>query len=195
MEGGHKGELVSAKKGLTDGRWEGFLELLLPNLLAQMKAQSDADVMCLFDTAAGELSPADYRRHVLPVLRRLCQDFKGSCPEKKLIYYSKHTNLAHLQSIESEAIDVLGIDWRVNLTEALDTLGSDYTIQGNLDPAHLHLPWELLEKHWAALWESVKRSKVSPERWICGLGHGVLQYTPEENVARSVEYIHQHFRY
>ena len=45
------------------------------------------------------------------------------------------------------------------------------------------------------VWNSVKDSTVGPDKWICGLGHGVLPKTPEENVANSVKLIHDNFIY
>ncbi|PIP94231.1 MAG: uroporphyrinogen decarboxylase [Bdellovibrio sp. CG11_big_fil_rev_8_21_14_0_20_39_38] len=197
VEGGHSGSLISSKQGFYDGRWAAFTERLLPELFQEMlvQAESGADAICLFDTAAGELTYNDYKEYVLPVLRKITSQFKKSFPQKKIIYYSKFTHINYLQAIEDENIDVLGIDWRVSIKDALDTLGSDYMIQGNLDPAHLHLPWPLLEKKWEQLWSEVKLSKHSADRWIAGLGHGVLQQTPEENVFNSVKWVHEHCIY
>ncbi len=195
IEGGHAGNLVSAKKGLHDGRWVGLCELLMPALLCEMGLQVEggADAVCLFDTAAGELDLDDYTRNVLPVLRELAHQFKSRYPHTPLIYYSKHTHLDYLQAIQCPDIAVLGIDWRVDLGHALKTLGKDYTIQGNLDPAHLFLPWPILRDKLEALWRRGRDSGVPSGRWIAGLGHGVLPGTPQDTVRRTVEYIHQHF--
>ena len=197
VEGGHKGNLIDAKKGFYDGRMDGFGERILPLLLEEMTVQAEggAEAVCIFDTAAGEISLEEYKRFVLPPLRQLARAFRRQYPKIKLIYYSKHTHMSYLQAIECSDLDVLGVDWRIHLTEALMTLGSNYMIQGNLDPAYLFLPWEHLESHWDKLWKSVLSSGVSPDRWICGLGHGVLPKTPEENVAKSIKHIHDHFQY
>ena len=197
VEGGHKGNLVSAKIGFYDGRYDGFCERLYPLLLEEMiiQAHGGADALCIFDTAAGELSLEDYKKFVIPLLRRLTREFRRQHPEVKLVYYSKHTHISYLQSLECSDIDVLGIDWRMDVKEVLVTLGKDYQIQGNLDPAHLFLPWEQLELYWNRLWHQVQSSGISPDRWICGLGHGVLPGTPENNVAKSVQHIHRHFEY
>ena len=100
-----------------------------------------------------------------------------------------------LKEIQDDNIDVLGIDWRVNIKEALNGLGDNYYIQGNLDPSALFLPWKDLEQEWLRLWEDVQKSTVGPSKWICGLGHGVLPKTPEENVKNSVDLIHKEFTY
>lgn len=197
VEGGHAGNLTNAKTGLYDGRHQGFLELLYPNLLAEMnlQAESNADAICIFDTAAGELSFDSFTEFIVPTIRRLCRDFKKNYPKKRIVYYSRNTHLHYLRAIECSDIDVLGVDWRIDLTEALKTLGKDYIIQGNLDPSYLYLPWEVLEQKLTTMWHKVEQSGVSPDRWICGLGHGVLQRTPEENVFKTVEYIHRNFIY
>lgn len=197
VEGSHSGNLISSKNGFYDGRWTLFTEMLLPELLQEMliQAENGADAVCLFDTAAGELTAHDYKKFVIPEIKKVTSRFKKAFPQKKIIYYSKFTHLNYLHSIEDENIDVLGIDWRVSITDALDQLGNNYMIQGNLDPSHLHLPWNELELKWKELWQDVQKSKVSPERWIAGLGHGVLQKTPEENVLNSVKWVHENCLY
>ena len=184
VEGAHKGNLTEAKKGLYDGRFSGFMEVLLPQLQENLNVQADspADAFCLFDTAAGELSLDDYKTFILPIMRNLAGEFKKNHPHKKLIYYSKHTHLDYLSEIKSPHIDVLGIDWRVNLPDALEKLGKDYYIQGGIDPSHLFLPKEHLENKLATLWKSLQKPDIPLDRWICGLGHGVLPKTPQENV-------------
>lgn len=197
VDGGHSGNLINPKKGFYDGRWQSFCELLFENVLEEMNQQAlgGAQGMCLFDTAAGECTFEDYRDYILPQIRKITQAFKKDHPEVQVIYYSKHTHLNYLKEIQEDSIDVLGIDWRVDLVEALKELGNDYRIQGNFDPAHLHLPWSELEKKLEAWWQRLSTSGVNLDRWICGLGHGVLQHTPEENVLNTVKYIHDNFRY
>lgn len=197
VDGGHSGNLISPKQGFYDGRWQGFCELLFENLLTEMRvqAQGGAEAICLFDTAAGECTFEDFKTYLIPEIKKITKAFKKENPTKKIIYYSKMSHLKYLQAIEDENIDVLGVDWRMDLGGALNSLGKDYMIQGNLDPAHLHLPWNLLETKWMELWRGLEDSNAPLDRWICGLGHGVLQKTPEENVRKSVEFIHENFLY
>ena len=197
VEGAHKGNLISSKLGLFDGRYHGFVELLYENLLDEMKIQANggADAICLFDTACGEVSFDLFKKYILPTIRQLTKDFKKAYPDKKIVYYSKMTHLDYLKEIQDDNIDVLGFDWRMNLTQALDELGNEYYLQGNLDPSLLFLPWNELETQLHSLWEKVQASKTSAEKWICGLGHGVLPKTPQENVKNAVEFVHQNFRY
>jgi uroporphyrinogen decarboxylase len=197
VEGSHAGSLVNSKVGLYDGRFEGFMELLLPNVLHEMKIQAEggADAVCIFDTAVGELTVKDYKQIVLPKLKYLTSEFKNSYPDKQIIYYSRNTHVNHLRAIEDDNIDVLGIDWRHNLSEVLNEFSNDYYIQGNIDPCWLHLPWNQLEENLKEFHLNLLMNKVDMSKWICGLGHGVLQHTPEENVKRSIKFIHENFTY
>jgi uroporphyrinogen decarboxylase len=196
VEGSHAGNLTSSKLGFYDGRWSGFCELLLPELLTEMSLQAEggADAICLFDTAVGELTFNDFKEFILPTLRKTTSEFKKIHPNKKIVYYSKLTHMNYLQEIQDDNIDVLGIDWRMSLSDALKTLGNDYMIQGNFDPSYLHYDWALIEKKLEQFWEPLKNLN-NLDRWICGLGHGVLQQTPEINVRKMVEYVHKNFVY
>ena len=197
VEGSHSGNLTSSKRGLHDGRWEGFTEKLIPEVLAEMniQAKGNVDAMCLFDTAAGELDVHDYKEFVLPKLREITREFKKMHPDVKVIYYSKFTHMHYLREIQDDNIDVIGVDWRNDITEVLNEFGKEYMIQGNFDPSHLHLPWDILENKLNRFFEDVASSGADMSRWIMGLGHGVLQHTPEENVRNTIKLIHEKFRY
>ncbi|MDH5581734.1 MAG: uroporphyrinogen decarboxylase [Bdellovibrionales bacterium] len=197
-EGAHKGNLISSKQGLYDGRFNYFLEFLLPQLKENMAIQAEggADAICLFDTAVGELCFSDFKNFIVPAIKSLTASFKEKYPEKKIVYYSKFTHIHYLKELNDPNIDVLGIDWRMDLREALETLSDQYYIQGNIDPCHLHLTWDQLEGSLNTLWSSIKdlgETKLS--KWIMGLGHGVLPLTPQQNVAKAVDYIHRNFKY
>ena len=196
-EGAHSGGLINAKQGLHSGLYDRFLALIEAEIIDQLSIQaaSGSDGLCLFDTAAGELSLDDYTQFVIPSIKRVTQALKKKFPSTSIIYYSKLTHLNYLQRLECPAIDVLGVDWRVDLKEALSTLGKDYTIQGNLDPAHLFLPWPLLQQKLETIFKHASDSKYGPDKWIMGLGHGVMQNTPEENVKNAVRFIHDNFLY
>jgi uroporphyrinogen decarboxylase len=197
VEGSHAGALLSSKLGLYDGRYEKFCEVLLPNVLNEMKIQArgGADAVCIFDTAVGELTIKDFKNYALPKLKFLTKEFKKEFPDTKIIYYSRNTHKDHLRLIEDDNIDVLGVDWRHNLGNVLNEFSKDYYIQGNFDPCWLHLSWEQCEANLKEFHRTLTDSNVDFSKWICGLGHGVLQHTPEENVLKTVNYIHENFTY
>lgn len=200
VEGSHNSKfgLTDAKMGLYSGLYEKFLnDYLLPvlekNIIEQAKASPDA--ICLFDTASGELSPHDFKKFVCPALRNLTTRIKKLFPELRIVYYSKATNYDHLRLIESEHIDVLGVDWRLDLANVLREFSKDYIIQGNIDPSWLFLPEELLKRQLDQLFLSAKETGVSLNRWVMGLGHGVYMKTPQQNVKTAVEHVKQNFTY
>lgn len=195
-EGLHDGNLVSAKRGLHDGRWKGFLEKLIPNLITEMRVQAEggADAVCLFDTAAGELSPGDYARFIVPALKQVMESFKKNCPTKKLVYYSKHTQRSHLEHLHGLPIDVIGVDWRSDLVEVQKMFPEQF-VQGNFDPIWLHLPKDIMLANLKAWHKDLVQRGLNQAKWICGLGHGVTIQTPEENVRAAVELVHREFVY
>ncbi|MEE3080096.1 MAG: uroporphyrinogen decarboxylase family protein [Bdellovibrionota bacterium] len=197
VEGSHSGALYQSKLGLYDGRWDAFLEKLIPNLLEEMRIQAKggADAMCLFDTASGELCFDDFKNFLLPALKTVTSAFKKEFPDKKIIYYSKFTHMHYLREIQDDNIDVLGVDWRMDLASVLNEFSKDYYIQGNLEPAYLGLPWETLEKKWMNLYQGLVSNNCDLSKWICGLGHGCLRWIPQENVKNSVALIQREFKY
>jgi uroporphyrinogen decarboxylase len=197
VEGAHAGSLVSSKKGLYDGRFDRVCELMLPNVLNEMiqQAQGGADAMCIFDTAVGELTLDDFKNIALPKIKWLTSEFKKVFPNKKVIYYSRNTHKNYLRVIEDDNIDVLGVDWRHDIADILNEFGNDYYIQGNFDPCWLHLPWEKCEQKLKEFYQNICDKKAPQNKWIMGLGHGVLQHTPQQNVKNAVQYIHDNFLY
>jgi uroporphyrinogen decarboxylase len=185
VEGSHSGELASAKAGFADGRYDGFVERLL-DLLAEnmaLQAHSGADTVAVLDTCAGEVDLAVYRERVIPALKGVIDRFKKLCPGYPVTYYSKKTGPDHWRLVADLEVDAIGIDWNHDIAEVLAQWGGRFAIQGNVDPEWLFLEPRELERR---LREVFGRVRALPERarcgWICGLGHGVIQKTPEENV-------------
>lgn len=189
--GSHEGFTRQGLIGLEEqggdaaGLYRGFCELVVPMLAANMalQAEAGADAVAVFDTAAGALSPALFVRHVAEPLRAVLQDFRARCPRTPVIYYSRDTGPEHWQALRGLGIDCLGIDWRHALAATLRAQTPHWAVQGNLDPEWLHLPAAELEARARAVWSEVRALPASMRgAWVCGLGHGVLQHTPEDNV-------------
>jgi uroporphyrinogen decarboxylase len=185
VEGGHSGELASTKAGLTDGRFEGFNERLL-DLLAEnmaLQARAGADTVAVLDTCAGEFDARTYQQHVVPSLADLLARFKKLCPETPVTYYSKKTGPAHWESLKGLPIACKGVDWNHDIAEVLRDWGSRWAIQGNVDPDWLFLEPVELERRLREVFGRVKALGPEARRgWVCGLGHGILQKTPESSV-------------
>lgn len=185
VEGSHSGELASARAGLRDGRFAGFNERLL-DLLAEnmaLQARAGADTIAVMDTCGGEFDPETFATHAAPPLAGLLQRFQKLCPQTPVTYYSKGTGPDHWKALHDLPIAALGIDWRQDLPKTLVEYSSRWAIQGNVDPEWLFLEPKDLERRLRELFTRVLALPSSARRgWVCGLGHGVLQHTPEDNV-------------
>lgn len=189
VEGEHKGSLVKAKKNFP--LYHKFCEHLVPLLEANIELQlaGGAEVVMVFDTAAGEVSPTVFKSDIQPYIFQLAKKFPG-----KLGYYSKGTTPAHIVEMrQNTQFAGLGIDHRFEIAEELKQHGHGF-LQGNFDQALLFCSPEEFEKR-TDQYLSPLRILTSEQRrhWICGLGHGVLPETPEANVKRFVQKIREVF--
>ncbi len=157
--------------------------MLASYLLAQ--ARSGAEVLQLFDSWAGCLSPADYREYVLPHTRKIFDALRQAGAPS--IHFG--TGTADLLPWMREAGgDVIGVDWRTNLDDAWNRIGTDVGIQGNLDPVTLMAPWPIVRQRAR---EVLDRAGGQPGH-VFNLGHGILPATPVDNVRALVEFVHEY---
>ncbi len=179
VEGGGSRDFRALKRLMFDepevlrGLQAWLVELVVKYLNAQIEA--GAQVVQLFDTWAGILSPDDYREWVLPVHREIAAKVdRNSAP---LVLYVG--NGAHVldAAIESGA-DVVSLDWRVDLAEAVRRSEGRVSLQGNLDPAALSAPRDEIFARVRAM-----AAAAAPARGhVLNLGHGCLPDTPVEGV-------------
>jgi len=178
-----------AVAGLHDGTYAAFNDKLLDLLAANMALQSHAgaDTVALFDTAAGEIDAGTYGRFVVPVLADLLGRFRKLDATTPVTYYSRGTGPAYWDQLFGLPFQCLGVDWRHPIPEVLGRYADRWAIQGNVDPEWLHLPGEELERRLREYFLAIRALPASLRRgWVCGLGHGILQKTPEANVRRFV---------
>jgi uroporphyrinogen decarboxylase len=185
VEGSHSGSLSSAFEGLSDGRFDGFNEKLLDFLAENMalQARGGADTIAVLDTCAGEFDAETFRKKVVPALSGLFERFSKLCPGVPIAYYSKGTGPDHWKALTELPISYLGIDWKHDIAAVLSQWGSRWAIQGNIDPDWMLLDGRELEPKIREVFARVQALPSSARQgWICGLGHGILQKTPESNV-------------
>ena len=154
-------------------------------LLAQ--AQAGAQVLQLFDSWVGELSPFDYEHSVLPYSRRAIEIARQA--GVPIIHFGTNTG-GMLPLIQAAGGDVIGVDWRMELPQAWALLGDSVAVQGNLDPVALFADWEALQARARHILDSVKGRPGH----IFNLGHGILPHTPVDNVRRLVDFVHEYSR-
>jgi uroporphyrinogen decarboxylase len=173
--------MMHAEPALWDALMTRLSQLVLDYLLAQV--QAGAQVVQVFDSWVGALSPADYRRHVMPHVAAIFDGLRHAGAPS--IHFG--TGTAGILSLMREAGgDVIGVDWRVDLGEAWRVIGEDRGIQGNLDPAMLLAPWPVIEEGARRV---IDAAGGRPGH-IFNLGHGVLPASPVEHLQRLVEFVH-----
>jgi uroporphyrinogen decarboxylase len=149
----------------------------------QVQADAGASAIQLFDSWAGSLSLDDYRTCVLPYSKRIFDALAPSGLPR--IHFG--VNTGELLGVLGEAgADVVGVDWRVPLDEAVSRVEPGKALQGNLDPAILMAPWDVVEQR--AL-QVLERGRTA-EGHVFNLGHGVLPDTDPDVLTRLTELVH-----
>jgi uroporphyrinogen decarboxylase len=149
------------------------------------QVRSGADVVQVFDSWVGCLSPNDYRKHVLPQTRDLVQRLKKA--GAPVIYFGTDTSTL-LTAMQETGADVVGLDWRMPLDQGWAELGDAVAVQGNLDPVILFSNWKQVE---AGARDVLDRAAGRPGH-IFNLGHGILPETPVENVKELVSFVQEY---
>ena len=91
-----------------------------------------------------------------------------------------------LKAMGEAGADVVGVDWRTPLDEATTLIGPDRAVQGNLDPAILFAPWEVVAREAKRV---LAEGKATPGH-VFNLGHGVMPETDPDVLTRLVDLIH-----
>ena len=160
--------------------WRALMEVLADCFASYVTAQAaaGADVVQLFDSWVGVLSPADYAEFVAPWSARIL-----AAPDVPTIHFGTGTSTL-LPAMADAGGDVIGLDWRIPLDDGWALVG-DRGVQGNLDPALLLGPWERVE---AAARDVLARAGGRPGH-IFNLGHGVLPGTDPDAVSRLAQLV------
>jgi uroporphyrinogen decarboxylase len=188
VEGGPSKSFARTKAlMLGDPRiWDALMMRLSDAVLAYLRAQVDAGVHAiqLFDSWVGALSPQDYDECVMPYVRPILEGLEGLGVPR--IHFGVGTGEL-LTRMRDAGADVVGVDWRVPLDGAWDRVGPDVAIQGNLDPAVVLAPWEVLRRKAC---DVLTRAGGRPGH-VFNLGHGVLPDTEPETLRRLTDLVHE----
>jgi uroporphyrinogen decarboxylase len=199
VEGTHAGALERAKAALD--LYRAFADRMVPLLIENIRLQFEggADLVMIFDTAAGELAAETFAAVTAPDLQKLARAFP-----RRLGYYAKGRNVQRLRESVPATQDSghdprtlwagVGLDMHWDLAAALSTTPRCGFVQGNFDPVRLQLSGEALDREIDRFLQPLQELDAAARRgWICGLGHGVLPGTPEESVRRFVRRVRQAF--
>jgi uroporphyrinogen decarboxylase len=152
------------------------------SIYLQAQVEAGADMVQLFDTWAGLLTPAQFRRFAIPAAREVLAGL--DVPSVYFVPGASHL----LETLPEVGAAGYGVDWRLPLDESWRRVGPEHVVQGNLDPAVLRSDPTAIR---AATGDVLQRAAGRPGH-IFNLGHGVLPDTPLENVAAMVETVVAH---
>src|SRR5262245_44426018 len=164
--------------------WRALLDKLADTFAAYAVAQAraGADVVQLFDSWVGCLSPSDYAEFVAPWSARVLAALRDA--GVPTIHFGTGTATL-LPEMAATGGDVIGLDWRIPLDVGWEAVGA-HGVQGNLDPAVLLGQWERVE---SAVRDVLARAGGRPGH-IFNLGHGVLPRTDPDVIGRVRELVH-----
>jgi uroporphyrinogen decarboxylase len=163
--------------------WHALAEKLADQFARYVagKVRAGADVIQVFDSWVGALSPADYDEFVAPYSARILASV-----DAPTIHFGTGT-AALLGAMAEAGGDVIGLDWRIALDRGWTEVGEDRGVQGNLDPAVLLAPWGRIEP---AARDILDRAAGRPGH-VFNLGHGVLPDTDPAVLRRLAEYVQE----
>lgn len=165
--------------------WHALMERLTDLTVVYLRSQIEAgaDVVQLFDSWVGALSPDDYVRSVQPYTRRIFTALGSAVP---MIHFGVDTATL-LDAMKTDGATVIGVDWRTPLDDAWARIGYDLAVQGNLDPVVLFAPPDVLEAKAA---DVLHRAGTRPGH-VFNLGHGFLPGTPLDHAIRLAEFVRE----
>jgi uroporphyrinogen decarboxylase len=189
IEGGSSSNYLLAKDLMyrEPAAWDLLMSKFSETITAFLKAQvkAGAQVVQLFDSWVGCLSPANYRRYVLPHTQKIFRELrKDGIPS---IHFGTATG-GLLRLMAEAGGDIIGVDWRMELNSAWECIDTGAGVQGNLDPSALLAPWDILRRNAAEVLDAA----AGRTGHIFNLGHGVFPSTPEDSVKALADFVHEY---
>jgi len=187
IEGGSSKVFWETKKMMFTApeMFHDLMEKITRCTIDYLKAQAEAGAQALqlFDSWAGILAPCDYEAFAFPYVKRIIAELKPS--GLPFIFFANNGATLLDYSAQSGA-DVIGLDWRINIGDAIARVG-DKAVQGNIDPFALLLPENALRERIKRLLDDAKDAKGH----IFNLGHGIHQFTPPQQARIAVDAVHE----
>lgn len=166
--------------------WFTLMDKLADMTIIYIKSQikAGAKAIQIFDSWVGALNVQDYRYFIKPTMERIFSSLKED--NVPLIMFG--VGASHLALEWNDLpLDVVGLDWRLPIIEAR-RLGVNKAIQGNLDPAILLAPWDVIEERAKAI---IDQGMDKPG-YIFNLGHGVFPQVNPETLKKLTAFVHEY---
>jgi uroporphyrinogen decarboxylase len=163
-----------------------LLQKITDSTINYLKGQiiAGADMLQLFDSWAGILSPAQYNEFSLKYISQICD----AITEVPFTVFAKDAHFARVQ-LGKLNCDTIGLDWTMDIAESRAMIGNNKTLQGNIDPCLLYADYEVIKK------ETIKMLKAfGPNRHIANLGHGLYPDLDKDKVKYFVDTVKE-FRF
>ncbi|MGE7761128.1 uroporphyrinogen decarboxylase [Peribacillus sp. NPDC097895] len=166
--------------------WFALMDKLADMIIIYVKSQIKAGVKAIqiFDSWVGALNVEDYRVFIKPIMNRIFSSLR----EENVPLIMFGVGASHLALEWNDLpIDVVGLDWRLPITEARQ-MGIQKTVQGNLDPALLLSSWDVIEERT----KQILDQGMQQDGYIFNLGHGVFPSVNPETLKRLTTFIHEY---
>ena len=189
VEGGSSKNYVKVKSWAYKDRagFSALIDIIVDATIQHLTAQieSGAEVIKLFDSWAGVLSPKEFYEWVILPTKEICEQIKAKHPLVKIIGFPRGAGPNYIDYVNKTKIDAVATDTSVCPYWAARSFDEEVIIQGNLDPVSLIVGGDAMLREASSI---IKAMESRPH--IFNLGHGVLPETPPENVERLATYIH-----
>lgn len=168
--------------------WFALMEKLADMTITYVKSQvqAGAKAVQIFDSWVGALNVADYRVYIKPTMERIFTELRAT--NVPLIMFG--VGASHLANEWNDLpLDVVGLDWRLPIEEAR-ARGIQKAVQGNLEPAILLCPWDVIEERVKAILDQ----GMKQPGYVFNLGHGVFPEVKPETLQRLTKFVHEYSR-
>ncbi|GGA44779.1 uroporphyrinogen decarboxylase [Paenibacillus physcomitrellae] len=168
--------------------WHRLMDKLGDMVITYLRAHvaHGGQAFQLFDSWVGALAPKDFEQFVLPTVTRIFAELQDLNVPK--IYFPGVSSGELLPTLSGLQADVIGLDWRVSLTEGRRRLGGKHAVQGNLDPYVLTAPMEVIKRHAAAIIDE----GVQEPGYVFNLGHGLFPEASLEKLHELTQFVHEY---
>lgn len=166
--------------------WFQLMDKLGDMVITYLRAHiaNGAKAVQLFDSWVGALAPKDFEKFVLPTITRIFAELQDLDVPK--IYFPGVSSGELLPTLRNLQADVIGLDWRVSVTEGRGRVGNSFAVQGNLDPFVLTAPMAIIEEYA----KQIIDEGVQQPGFIFNLGHGLFPEASLDKLRQLTEYIH-----
>ncbi|HBU81147.1 MAG TPA: uroporphyrinogen decarboxylase [Paenibacillus sp.] len=168
--------------------WHKLMQKLGDMVITYVRAHiaNGGKAFQLFDSWVGALSPNDFRTYVLPTITRIFTELSDLNVPK--IYFPGVASGELLPTLHDLQADVIGLDWRVSISEGRKRLGGKFAVQGNLDPYVLTAPIDLIKQHAKLIIDE----GIKEPGYIFNLGHGLFPEASLDKLKELTAYIHEY---